>query len=208
MKKAIFIFLLPLFFQVNGQTVINNTTDRAGFQADRMFTGGSFNLGFGTGSTSLGISPQLGYSVTNWLDAGITINVNYISQRDVSVQLDKLRQTTYGPGAFVRLFPVNFLFGSAAIENNTIRQKYIPAISGSEPEITRVNSNSLLLGGGYASGRQKGENSYYYISVSWDVMGDANSPYLDGYGRANPVFRAGLNVGLFQGRNQGRNKRY
>jgi hypothetical protein len=34
----------------------------------------------------------------------------------------------------------------------------------------------------------------------WDIMGDKNSPYVDGLGRSNPVIRAGYNIGLFQGR--------
>ena len=132
--------------------------------------------------------------------------MNYISQRNYP-SADKFRQTTYGPGAFVRLFPVNFLFASVAGEYNIIREKYIPATPGTLPTINTVSAPSLLVGGGYAGGRQKGSNSYYFLSVMWDVAGDVNSPYVDGYGRSNPIIRAGYNIGLFQGRGR-MNRRY
>lgn len=167
----------------------------------RLFTGGSVNLGFSNYSTNLGVSPQFGYSLTNWADAGINMNFSYVSQRDYHVGGDKLRQTIIGPGVFVRLFPVNFLFASAQFEYNFIRYKYIPASgSGYTPDKLHLQVPSLLLGAGYAGGRQNGNNTYYFFSVSWDVMADKNSPYVDAYGRLVPVIRAGYNIGLFQGR--------
>jgi hypothetical protein len=201
MKKAIVLLLLPLYFHVQAQREDEETDAPKKFPLERLFTGGSANVGFSNGATILGITPQFGYSVTHWADAGITFNLNYISQRDYDYG-DKLRQTTYGPGAFVRLFPVNFLFGTAQYEYNTIRQKYIPAQSGSPSFVTRANASSLLVGGGYAGGRVRGENSYYFISIMWDVLQDKNSPYIDELGRSTPVIRAGYNIGLFQNRNR------
>ncbi len=181
--------------------------ENKGFKKENLFTGGSVTAGFSSYSTVLGITPQFGYSLTSWADAGITLNLNYTSQRDYNYGGDKLRQTVYGPGAFVRLFPVNFLFASAQYEYNHIRLKYIPAPnSGYSPDKLNVNASSLLIGGGYAGGRERGNNTYYFISVSWDILGDKNSPYIDGYGRSNPIIRAGYNIGLFQG--QGRRRNY
>ena len=104
----------------------------------------------------LGITPQLGYSLTNWLDAGITFNLNYLSQRDY-YSGDKLRQTTYGPGAFVRLFPVNFLFATAQYEYNSMHLKYIPNVPGSPSQTSKLSANSFLVGAGYAGGRMREE---------------------------------------------------
>lgn len=208
MKKAIFILLLPLYFHASAQNEDENAPVKQGFQKERLFTGGSANIGFSSGSTMLGITPQLGYSLTDWLDAGITFNVNYISQRDYLSE-DKIRQTTLGPGAFIRLFPVNFLFATSQYEFNMIRQKYISGNNSSFPtQKHNVEAASLLLGGGYAGGRQKGSNTYYYFSVMWDILDNQYSPYVDQYGRANPVIRAGYNIGLFQGKNQRRGMRY
>lgn len=183
----------------------NNADKKARLQ--KLFTGGSLNLGFSSYSTNLGISPQFGYSLAPWADVGVNVGINYISQRDYQYSGDKLRQTLIGPGAFVRLFPVNFLFGTAQFEYNFIRYKYIPA-GGSNyaPEKLKLEAPSLLVGGGYASGRERGGNTYYYFSVSWGIMDHDNSPYIDSHKRSLPVIRAGYNIGLFQGR--GGNRRF
>jgi len=200
MKKLLLVFLVFYCFRGFAQPG-QEKIPSGGFQKERLFTGGSANVGFSNGVTMLGITPQLGYSITNWADAGININLNYVSQRDFLQYGDKLRQTTYGPGAFIRLFPVNFLFAAAQYEYNISRQKYIPADNGMyDASIERINSSSFLIGGGYAGGRQPGSNSYYFISIMWDMAGDPNSPYIDALGRSNPVIRAGYNIGLFQGK--------
>ena len=204
LKKLVLLSSIVLPFVTHAQDR-SDRDEPTGFQKERLFTGGSVNVGFGNRQTILGITPQFGYSITDWLDAGITVNFNYSSFRDYSVPRDKLRQTIYGPGAFVRVFPIRFLFASAQYEYNFINLKYIPAPnSGYTGDKYTSNASSFLVGGGYAGGRQKGNNTYYYFSVSWDILGDENSPYLDQYGRANPVIRAGYNIGLFQNRDRRR----
>jgi hypothetical protein len=203
MKKIILLLFIPLSFHSYAQSGEEKTNEKKGFKKEKLFTGGSVTAGFSNYSTILGITPQFGYSLTNWADAGITFNLNYTSQRDYEEFGDKLRQTVYGPGAFARLFPVRFLFASVQYEYNMIHLKYIPARSSTyTPDKINLNANSFLLGGGYAGGRENGSNTYYYFSVSWDILGDKNSPYIDGLGRSNPIIRAGYNIGLFQGRNR------
>jgi hypothetical protein len=131
-----------------------------------------------------------------------SFGVNYLSQRDVSNfnSNDKLRQTNFSPGAFVRVFPVKFLFAQAQYEFNIINFKYIPPPnSGISSEKGSVDAHSLLVGGGFASGRSEYNKSFYYISILWDVANAANSPYKDRLNRAVPVIRAGFNIALFQG---------
>ncbi|MEO6682664.1 MAG: hypothetical protein ABIN48_07535 [Ginsengibacter sp.] len=201
MKKFVLILFLPFCLQVSAQQTSEEKVP--GFDKERLFSGGSVNVGFSNHYTALGATPQLGYSLTDWLDAGVNFNFNYISQRDIVSRGDKLRQTTYGPGAFVRLFPISMIFATAQYEYNFIRQKYIPFSSSGQPDqIDNRSAGSLLLGGGYAGGRQKGNNTYYFISVMWDFSGDKNSPYIDELGRSNPVIRAGYNIGLFKGKNR------
>jgi len=200
MKKCFVVLFIPLCFHAKAQQSEGaQFKPKTGFQKQKLFTGGSANIGFSSGSTMLGITPQLGYSLTNWLDAGITFNLNYLSQKDY-YSGDKLRQTTYGPGAFVRLFPVNFLFATAQYEYNSMHTKYIPNVDGSPATKSFLDANSFLVGAGYAGGRERGGNTYYYLSIMWDISGDTNSPYLDQYGRTSPVIRAGYNIGLFQNR--------
>jgi hypothetical protein len=203
MKRIILLFSILLSLHAIAQSGEEKTDEKKGFRKDKLFTGGSVTAGFSNYGTVLGITPQFGYSLTNWADAGVTFNLNYNSQKIYPYEGGRLHQTVYGPGAFVRLFPVKFLFASAQYEYNMIHVKYIPPDNGSiGSEKYTLNSNSLLLGAGYAGGREYGSNTYYYFSVSWDVLGDKNSPYIDGFGRNTPIIRAGYNIGLFQGRSR------
>lgn len=166
----------------------------------RLFTGGSVTLSFGGNFTIMGVNPHFGYSVADFFDVAVSMNFNYISQRDYSTLNDKLRQTLTAPGAFVRVFPLKFLFAQAQYEKNFVRSRYIPPFG--DDQIERYNSNSLLVGGGFAGGRQRGNNNYYYFTILWDIGRDRNSPYVDFLGRSFPIFRAGLNIALFQGMSQ------
>jgi len=178
---------------------------KGGFRKDRLFTGGSLSLGFGTGFFLGGVNPMLGYELTNWVDAGIALNLIYTQQRYVQSDFagpldDKSRQTLYGGGLFTRIYPVRFLFAQAQYEHNFINFKYYPP-NGANPISDNRQAPSLLVGGGYTTGRQPGEGgSYGYLSVLWDVAKDPNSPYTDRFGRATPQIRAGINIPLFRGR--------
>jgi len=200
MKGTLLALCVLVALHAGAQSDTSQPVKKSHFQKDRLFTGGSATAGFSSYSTGLGISPQFGYSLTSWMDAGITFNLNYTSQRDYYDIGDKIHQTVYGPGAFVRMFPVNFLFATAQYEYNFIHEKYDPpAGSGLANTVQNTSTGSLLLGLGYAGGRYPGSNTYYFLSVSWDVLGHANSPYVDGYDHPFPIIRAGYNIGLFQG---------
>ncbi|MBA2248648.1 MAG: hypothetical protein H0W12_00485 [Chitinophagaceae bacterium] len=183
----------------------NRGEKKSGFKKENLFTGGGVSASFFNGTTVLGITPHFGYSLTRWADVGFVFNLNYTSQRDYADYGDKLRQTVYGPGAFVRLFPVRFLFAQAQYEYNTIHLNYIPATGGSyAPAKTNLTAGSLLLGAGYTSGRSPGNNNYYYLSVLFDVLAQPNSPYVDNLQRSIPIIKAGYNIALFQGRHRRR----
>jgi hypothetical protein len=173
---------------------------------ENLFTGGSVSLAFYNNTFLIGGNPVLGYSLTNWADAGIVINYTYSSYRDVFVFNDRLRQKVYGGGVFARLYPVRFLFAQAQVEHNFIRQKYIPnPSSGSGNTTVKYEANSVLVGGGYTTGRWgRGGGPFYYLAVLFDVAKQENSPYTDAYGRVIPIIRGGLQIPLFQG--EGRKK--
>ena len=137
-----------------------------------LFTGGSVSLAFYSNTFLIGGSPVLGYSLTNWADAGIVLNYNYTSYRDVYLFDDRLRQTVYGGGGFVKLYPVRFLFAQAQLEHNFIRQKYMPN-NGGLSTTEKSDVSSFLIGGGYTTGRfGRGGTPHFYLSVLFDVMGD------------------------------------
>lgn len=173
---------------------------RKGFRKENLFTGGSISLSFGNNSFLVGGSPVFGYRVAKWLEPGLVFNYQYTSFRDVQVFDDKQRQSVYGGGAFVRVFPVSFLFAQANFEHNWLQVKYISPNNGPTYK-EKVSANSFLVGAGYSTSRDPQENSFYgYFSVLWDLKEELYSPYTDSRGRAIPIIRAGFNVPLFQGK--------
>ncbi len=202
MKIKNFVFT-ALFAAISFAALAQDEEEKAGFKKENLFTGGNLTLQFGNRITTLGLSPYFGYSVNKFIDVAASLNFNYTSQRDYAVMDDKVRQTIYGPGTFVRLYPVKFLFAQAQYEFNFIKQRYIQP--GYPDQKETFDAHSFLIGGGYAGGREQGSNSFYYFSVLWDIGKNQYSPYKDYLRRAVPIFRAGYNVGLFQGKRRGSN---
>ena len=198
-------FLLVVFF-INFSAIASfaqeeETEEKKGFKKEKLFTGGSISLSFSNQSFLIGGSPVLGYNLTRWADLGIVLNYTYTSYRDYQYYNDKLRQSVYGGGVFTRLFPVRFLFVQGQVEHNWIRLKYIPAPNtGMLSEVRQVSGNSVLVGGGYTTGRDPaGGSAFGYLAVLFDISDNENSPYTDNAGRALPIIRAGINIPLFQG---------
>ncbi|MEY4150485.1 MAG: hypothetical protein RL555_1089 [Bacteroidota bacterium] len=164
-----------------------------------LFTGGTVSLGFFNNTFLIGANPVFGYSFTNWAELALQVNFSYNSVRDYNgIFNNKLRQTTYGAGPFIRIYPMRFVFAQAQLEHNFIRSKNIP-ING-PAEVRKNDVGSVLIGGGYTSNRSgRGGEPFYYLSMLFDVSGNILSPYTDNFGRATPVFRAGLQFPLFQG---------
>ena len=199
MKKiVIFIFVISISLNSFAQ----DESEEKFFKKENLFTGGTLNVSFGDQITALGISPYFGYSFNKFIELAVSPGINYVSQRDYEYIGDKLRQTIYGPGSFVRLFPVKFLFVQGQYEFNLIRYHYIPAIGSSlNNDKLKYDAHSFLVGGGYANGRDFSyQKSYYYFSVMWDIAKAPHSPYIDNLHRAVPIFRAGYTIALFQGK--------
>ncbi|MBA4166792.1 MAG: hypothetical protein H0X41_04500 [Chitinophagaceae bacterium] len=203
MKRSGYLIALVFMLFAFSATAQNEEAEKTGgFKKENLFTGGSVSLGIGGNSFQAGASPVLGYSLAPWADAGISINYNYASYRNVSFNNpnDKLRSSTYGGGAFTRLYPVSFAFAQIQFEHNFINQKLISG-DGSASVKNREEANSLLLGVGYATGRYPGGGQpFFYLSLLFDVLDNEFSPYVRNGGGILPILRGGLQVPLFQGR--------
>jgi hypothetical protein len=175
------------------------------FAKEKLFTGGSVGVNFGAGTFSLGAVPHFGISLNKYVDIAVTGNYNYVSQRD-QFSTYKVRQSIYGPGAYVRLFPFKSFFAQGQYEYNIIRYKEIYG-RGFPDEITKFKTQSFLVGGGYCNGRD-GEDKvlYYYVSILFDVADNVFSPYKDRFNRTLPIIRAGFHVPLFQGGSGGKKR--
>ena len=200
MKLCMSFFCLSLLcLNVNAQTEKKEVDEviKGGFKKENLFVGGNVALGLGSGNFSVGVGPYVGYSINKYIDAAVGLNYSYLSQRDYYTT-QKNRQSVIGPSAFVRLYPVKFLFAHAQYEYNFIKYKQIYG-NGIPDNVYKINVPSFLIGPGFASGRDAYSKSFYYISVLFDVLKNKNSPYTDNQGRVTPIIRAGYNVALFQG---------
>lgn len=212
MKLKGYFFLAAIFSVLTATAQENEEVeDVKGFKAENLFTGGSVQLSFFNGQTLLGANPMFGYALTDWADAGVVFNIVYNGARDYLEYDDKIRQTTWGPGVFARVYPIKFLFIQGQFEHNFSTIKYIPAPNGSYiGDKLKTEANSLLLGVGYAQGREPRNSTFFYISLLFDVLKDINSPYVNVTVNPNnngerrveiaPILRAGVNVALFQKR--------
>lgn len=159
------------------------------FKTERMFLGTGLNVGLANRSFNFGINPEVGYSITNWLDAGVAINLNYFSQNASDFSSIRYRDFNYGAGTFLRIWPVNFLHIQVQPEYNWINSSQKDMVSG-QSGVFKYSAESLLVGVGYGS-RMIG-NSYSYVTLMIDVLQNINSPYRDQYNDPLPVFRAGI----------------
>ena len=114
----------------------------------------------------------------------------------------KGKQTVLGPGAFVRIYPVKFLFVQGQFEQNYVNYKFIDP---NAPSVKyKFKPSSILVGAGYCQGRENSDDLFYYVSLMFDITKDKYSPYVQvntiGGVYAVPIFRAGLQIPLFSGK--------
>jgi hypothetical protein len=171
-----------------------------GFTKENMFVGGNLALGYNGWDFNAGVSPEVGYTLAKWFDAGVLVNLNYSSERadpELFYNLDtRYRSFNYGVGAFGRIYPIDFLFFQIEPEYNWISStytnyQYSPAAS----QTFTTGAPSLLLGIGYSQ-RIIGRSNFY-IAILFDAAQNRNSPYVDPYsGSPLPVVKAGFDIYL------------
>jgi hypothetical protein len=163
------------------------------FRRDNIFLGGAFGLGLSGGGFSAGVNPEIGYSVANWLDAGLSTNFNYYSYSAEYNSGVRQRSFNYGVGTFVRVYPIRSIFLQVLPEYNRINTNLRDISSGQEVTY-KQEAPSLLLGIGYTS-REIGRSSFYTV-LMFDAGNNENSPYIGSLGSKQPILRTGFNFYL------------
>ncbi|WP_153796470.1 hypothetical protein [Foetidibacter luteolus] len=194
-RKLLFLLPAVLFFSFAvAQQVPPTYQDDDGMLPDnRVFIGGSINLGFSSGSFNVGGVPEVGYSISEWLDLGLAFNINYYT---ISAEYNgglRQRSFNYGGGPFVRIYPLSFLFIQGQFENNWVKHNLKDEFTGQSYKVT-TSAPSVLAGIGYTQ-RIVGQSSFY-TALMVDLNTNPNSPYRDGYNRVVPIVRAGFNFYL------------
>ncbi len=202
MKKISFVVIACLAFSsIFAQRENREEEKGLGFRKENVFVGGSINVGFGSvndgngggSNLILGLNPEIGYSLAQWVDVGFAFNAIYNSTRfnDFSY---RYRQTAFntGVGVFTRIHPFNSFFIQAQPEHNWISYTQTNLDQPGVPKIRqKVEANSFLLGVGYGQ-RIIGQSSFFTV-LMFDLNKEVFSPYRDGFGNALPVIRGGFN---------------
>jgi hypothetical protein len=143
---------------------------------DKIVIGGDVILSFSTNATQVGLSPLIGYRLSERLVSGVGMTYIYGSFRDYESHLRGLRQ-------FNRFSVTDELFLHAEFEQSSYIFKF-PL----ERESIRYEFPAILVGGGYRS--SLGGRSGISITVLYDILQDRNSLY------NGPIFRGGFMFGI------------
>lgn len=191
--KIVFTCII-LFLSISSFAQQNEDNEQKGkFKQENIFLGTSLNLGLTNRSFNVGLNPEIGYSITRWLDGGVALNINYFSQNASEFSNIRFRNFNYGGGAFLRVWPLSFLHFQIEPEYNWISSSQ-KNVSTGQTGSYHYNAGSLLVGIGYGT-RVLGMH-YSYVTLMIDVLQNINSPYRDQYNDPLPVFRAGFGVYL------------
>ena len=185
MKKLLFLLLMLATSLLSFAQYEKEDEKERGFKREQLYLGSGINVGFSQGWI-LGLNPEIGYSLNNFLDVGIATNINYITQNYGSGISYKF--FAYGAGPYVRGWIINQFFITGQFEYNRISEKYTDQYGSVRDAYA---SPSVLVGAGYGS-RQIGR-AQFFTSIMVDVLRKPNSPYVDRQtNNLLPVFRTGF----------------
>jgi len=193
MRIALFIIICLLSANCLLAQNLDQNAEKGKFKQENIFLGTGLNLGFASKSFNIGLNPEIGYSITKWLDAGMAFNLNYFSQNPSDYSNIKYQNLSYGAGSFLRIWPVNFFHIQIQPEYNWISSTQ-KILNNSNSYKYSYQAGSLLVGIGYGS--HFIGNRYSYVTLMMDVLNNMNSPYRDQFNDPIPVFRAGFGIYL------------
>ena len=165
-----------------------------------VFIGGNLVLGGGAGSFQFGINPEIFKRVNDYIDIGSATNLFFQSFNPTignGFSGVSSRSFQLGTGGFARIWPLENFFIQIQPEYNYTWSRFKDrgtenVNSGASRKIS-FGAESLLAGIGYGT---KTDNGMTYFSVMIDLLKNPNSPYRDGFNRADPIIRAGFAISI------------
>ena len=161
-----------------------------------IFIGGNVVIGGGAGSFQIGLNPEMYKRVNDYVDIGAATNLFFQSfNPTISSGLSGTSSRSFqlGVGGFTRIWPIEKFFIQVQPEYNytwsRFKDRGTESVNAGASRSIRFGAESLLAGIGYGT---RSENGMTYFSVMIDLLQNPNSPYRDGYNRAEPIIRAGF----------------
>lgn len=226
MKKLMFVLagLLMGFNGLNAQERYssgghNNKPKKnaSGFDPQRLVIGGGVTLSFANSAFMAGVSPMVGYKLTNNLMAGVSLGYlyyrngqykQYYNTTTNRYETSVLSSSMLSPGAWVRYNVFNQFFVQVHYEHHFSGTHWTDAAtfgggSGKEKVSIKYDLPSLLVGAGYRL--PVSDRISMYMGLYYDVLqnqttktvtssngmyqGTVTSPY---YGTIQPVIGFGI----------------
>ncbi len=171
-----------------------------GFDPSRLIFGGGFIFGIGSGYTNLGISPVVGYAITDKFSAGIGLGYQYfkfdipvVDQFNTPIASYKFKTSIYTGSVWARYLVFQNIFVHVQPEINSLEiqssNPYFDANGNIQIDKTRTTVPSLLAGIGL---RQPISNRVSILAMAlYDILQEPNSPY-----RNTIDLRIGVAVGF------------
>ena len=152
-------------------------TPQKGFDKSKLFFGGNFGLGLGSRTSSIIISPQVGYRFNSHFAAGAGINFNYYSYKTYwsNGAETKTRSGYTGLNIFGRVYPIPYILIQAQPEVNYSWGSIKYSDNSPTEKLKGQLVPSLLLGGGAAI--PTGGNGALLLMIEYDILQEARSPY-------------------------------
>lgn len=169
MKKLFLSTLISVGFAANAQIGTGASTKIGGENSRWTFGGGvSFGLSGGSGGTgtAIGISPRVGYLVSNNFEVGVSAGINWSNNKYYS-------STMFGVGPFANYYFSRNFYVSGLYQHYfyNLKDKYYDLkYNDQEP--------ALYLGGGYM--QKIGERAYMQIGAMYNVLYDKNDSVFGG----------------------------
>lgn len=158
-----------------------------------VFIGGNLVLGGGSGWFQLGINPEAYKRVNQWVDLGGAVNLLYSASNPNFLSSTRTRSFQFGIGSFARIWPAERFFLQVQPEYNwnwtNMKDMSTNSETSGASRKVRYGAESLLAGIGYGS---RSEHGMTYFTLMIDLLKNPNSPYRDGYNRADPFVKAGF----------------
>lgn len=194
-KKLLYLVFFTLCFGniINAQEVIKTMPS---INDNPLFIGGNLVIGGGAGSFQVGINPEMYRRINDYVDLGAATNLFFQSfNPTISNGLSGTSSRSFqlGAGAFTRIWPLEKFFIQIQPEYNytwsRFKDRGTEGMNAGASRSIRFGAESLLAGIGYGT---RSENGMTYFSVMFDLLKNPNSPYRDGFNRADPIIRAGF----------------
>jgi hypothetical protein len=198
-----------------GKATFRENAEKKGFDANKLIFGGGLGFGMGSGVLSFGISPIIGYRITDRFAAGISLGYQYYRVTDFwgvynqrnngQLEFYNLNQSMFSGGVWARYIVWDNIFLHSEFEYNITRYKAYQSdnVLGVRKETITTSVPCLLLGGGYR--QPVADNLSFVIVALYDVLQNIPSNQrTDNMGRKFSIspyadrleVRIGVNIGF------------